>query len=110
MIEILMLCVLALAAFCLVVALPLLLVGGLLKLMLFLILLPFKLLKVLFAVLGGILAGLGKLALLLVLLAGGGLLAAGALLVLPLLPVLLLVGAIWLVARLFRPRPALNPR
>ena len=108
MIELLLLGVIALAALCALVALSLLLIGALFKVLLFVILLPFKILQAAFGLLAGILAGAGKVALVLIALVGGGLLAAGALLVLPFLPVLLLVGAVWLVARLFRPRPALN--
>ena len=106
MIELLLLGLVALVALGLFVALPLLLIGALFKILAFLILLPLKILKGAFLVL----AGAGKAVLALVALVGGCLLAVGGLLVLPLLPVLFLVGAVWLLCRLFRPRPALNPR
>lgn len=76
------------------VALPLLLLVGLVKLVLFLVLLPFRVLgALLHAAVGGcsVLLALG--------------LALGALLVLPLLPLVLLGLAVALVVRLARPRP-----
>jgi hypothetical protein len=88
-----------------VVAIPLMLLGALIKFLFFMIILPLKLIKFFFATAFGILAGLGKLMifivapLLLIML-----LVAGALL-LPLLALGLICGGIWLLLRLFLPTP-----
>jgi hypothetical protein len=88
------------------VALPFILVGGLLKLLIMLILLPFRALGVVFGAVGTVLAGLGKLVLFLLFVCFLPLVLLGGALLLPLLPVLLVVGLIWLLARAARPRPS----
>jgi hypothetical protein len=88
------------------VLLPLALVGLALKLLFSVILLPFRVVGWLIGAAGSVLAGLAKLVVIcfgvcfaIVLLLGGALL-------LPLLPLLLIGGFIWLLARLLRPRAA----
>ena len=81
------------------VLVPLMLLGLLIKLLVSLVALPFRLLGWLFAGAVGIAAAVGKVAVAFGLLLGG-------LLFLPLLPILLAGGLIWLFARLLRPRPA----
>ena len=78
---------------CLIVV-PLILVALLLKLVIGLLLLPFRI------------AGLAlRLAAFLVV-GVSGLVLAGTILLIPLLPIVALVGAIWLMLRIFRGRPA----
>ena len=93
----------------LVVVLPLLLIGGLLKLLFGLALLPFRLLGLVFGVVGGLLLVLFKIGfVLLAILAVCGLFAGGAL-TLALAPFILLGIGIWLLVRLLRsgsPLPA----
>lgn len=81
------------------VALPFLLLGGLFKLLIMLILLPFR-------VLGAVAVGLGKLFFFLLLALFLPLILVAGALVVPLLPVLALVGLVWLLVRATRPRPA----
>jgi len=86
------------------VVLPLLVVGALLKLLVALVLLPFRVLGAVVGAFAALFAGVGKVLVFLI-----GLVAAAAALVfgvllLPLLPLLLLGGAIWLLVRLLRPR------
>jgi len=88
-----------------VVALPLMLLAALLKFLFFMILLPLKLIKVLFVTVFGILAGLGKLMIFIVApLICILLLVAGAL-ILPFLALALICGGIWLLLRMFLPAP-----
>lgn len=82
-----------------VIALPFLLIGGVLKLLVFAIALPFRLIGALFGVAAGVtgtlfggIAALGSVLLTI-------LIAVGALLFLPLLPILALFGLIWLFGR-----------
>ncbi len=82
-----------------IVLIPLMLLGVALNLLIQLIALPFRLCAWLFAGAVGLAAGVLKV------LVGLGLLVGG-LLFLPLLPLLFVVGLIWLFARLLRPRPA----
>jgi hypothetical protein len=102
MIESLVFLALALGA---VVLVPLVILGVLLKLLALLIFLPFK-------ILGGILRlGFGVVGLALKVLFSGIGLAFGLValvlfaVLIPLLPVLLIAGAVWLVVRSSRPRP-----
>jgi hypothetical protein len=86
----------------LLVALPLLVVGGLLKLLVGLLLLPFRLLAVIFGLLLGLFGLLFKLGFILlsaVVVCG---LFAGGLLSLALAPLLLLAVGVWLLVRLLR--------
>ena len=97
-----MLELLALGALCFVgllalVALPFLLLGGLIKLLVVVILLPFRLLGAVFGVLGTVVACFLPLILI------------GGAIIVPLLPVLALVGLVWLLVRAARPRPAPSP-
>ena len=102
-----------LALLALVVALPLLLIGGLFKLLFGLILLPFRLIGAVFGVVFGIVGGLFfvlfKVAFFFLgILAVCGLFAGGAL-TLALAPLILLGLGIWLLVRLLRsgsPMPA----
>lgn len=82
-----------------VVLVPLMLLGLVLKILIQVVVLPFRLLGWLLAGAVGIAAAVGKVVI------GLGLLVGG-LLFLPLLPILFLVGLAWLFVRLFRPRPA----
>jgi hypothetical protein len=84
------------------VALPFLLLGGLFKLVIMLILLPFRVL----GALGAVAVGLGKLFIFLLLALFLPLILIVGALVVPLLPVLALVGLVWLLVRAARPRPA----
>ena len=87
------------------VALPLLLIGLLFKVLIIAIVLPFRIIGFTFGVVWAVIAGLGKV---LLALASAGLvvlLAGGALVAVPLVPLLLIGLAIWLVARMLRPRP-----
>lgn len=79
------------------VALPFLLLGGLIKLLVVVILLPFRLLGAVFGVLGTVVACFLPLILI------------GGAIIVPLLPVLALVGLVWLLVRAARPRPAPSP-
>ena len=91
------------------VALPLMLIGGVLKLVFLVILLPLRLLAGVFGLLLGAFAVVGKLLLVLfACLFGLAFLAGGALLI-PLLPLLALGLGIWLIARLLRPRQSWQP-
>ena len=86
----------------LVVALPLLLIGGLFKLLFGLILLPFRLVGVVFGIVGGLFFVLFKVAFFFLgILAVCGLFAGGAL-TLALAPLILLGLGIWLLVRLLR--------
>ena len=91
------------------VALPFLLLGGLIKLLVVVILLPFRLLGAVFGVLGTVVAVLGKLALFLLVACFLPLILIGGAIIVPLLPVLALVGLVWLLVRAARPRPAPSP-
>jgi hypothetical protein len=82
-----------------VIALPLMLVGGVLKLLVFAIVLPFRVIGALFGAVAGVtgtvfggIAAIGSVLLTV-------LLAVGALLFLPLLPIFALFGLIWLFSR-----------
>jgi hypothetical protein len=83
-------------AFLLVI--PLLLIGLALKLVIGLVLLPFRLagfaIRVAFGLVFGLIFGLV------------GLIFAGAVLLIPLLPIIALVAGIWLIVRMTRRRPA----
>jgi len=109
MIEFLVFCLLAIVGVILAVAgiilLPLVLLGLLFKALLFVVMLPFRLLGVAVGVIGSVLVGVGHV--LFYLFAGlfGLLVFVGALVAVPLLPILLIGLAIWAVARLVRPRP-----
>jgi len=87
-------------AVCGLLLLPLILVGFLLKLLLFVILLPFKILGFLVGLVGSLFAGIGK-----ALLVVGGFVVVLALLVggvvlLPLIPLLAIAAFIWVIVRL----------
>ena len=73
---------------------PLLILGFLLRLLIGLILLPLKIAG--FAIRLGVGLALGLLALI----------AAGAVLLIPLLPIVFLIGGVWLIFRLSRRQPA----
>ena len=88
------------------VVLPLLVIGTLLKLLLWLVLLPFRAVGAVIGVAGTVLAGLGKLALCLLLVCVVPLVLVGGALILPLLPLIAIVGLVWLLVRAARPRPA----
>jgi hypothetical protein len=88
-----------------VVALPLMLLGALLKFLFFMIMLPLKLIKAFVATVFGILAGLSKLVLfVLTPVIVIGLLVVGAV-ILPFLVLALVCGGIWLLLKLFLPAP-----
>jgi len=87
------------------VVLPLLVIGTLLKLLLWLVLLPFRAVGALVGAAGAVLAGVGKVLLFLLGLVGAALALTFGVVLLPLLPLLLVGGLIWLLARLLRPRP-----
>jgi len=76
-----------------VILLPLLIVGFLLRLLIGLILLPLRIAGFAIRVGIGLAAGLV------------GLILAGAVLLIPLLPIVVLVGGIWLIFRLSRRQP-----
>mgnify|MGYP001547850664 CR=1 FL=1 len=61
MLEALVLGVLAILALCAVVAIPLLLIGAVVKVLFFFLLLPFKILKGILAAVAGVALGVGKL-------------------------------------------------
>jgi hypothetical protein len=88
-------------AFCALVVLPVLLV----KVVFGLLVLPFKLLGLVFRVVFGVLGGLFRVGFGLVALAGSLLAVALCVVLLPLLPFLLVGGFVWLVVQLARPRP-----
>jgi hypothetical protein len=88
------------------VALPFLLLGGLFKLVIMLILLPFRVLGAVAGALGAVAVGLGKLFIFLLLALFLPLILVVGALAVPLLPVLALVGLVWLLVRAARPRPA----
>jgi hypothetical protein len=96
-----MLAVLGLALVALV-AVPLILVGLVLKLLVALVLLPFRALGWLFSALGAAAVGVTKLVLGLAAGCVMILLVIGGVALLPLVPLLLLVGMAWLAARLLR--------
>jgi hypothetical protein len=109
MLEALVLAVLAILALCAVVAIPLLLIGAVAKVLLFFLLLPFKILKGILAAVAGVALGVGKLFLVFVFLLVAAGLALGAVLLGPLLVLFLFGGAVWLLARAFRSRPHNGP-
>ena len=78
-----------------VVVIPLILVALVLRLVLGIALLPIRIAWLLFRLGAGLLLGVCGL-----------IVAAGMFVLIPLLPILLVVGAIWLIVRLFRGRPA----
>ena len=80
----------------------------LLKLVFGLVFLPFKLVGLVFRVVFGALGGLVRVGFGLVGVIGGLLAMAFFLVLLPLMPLLLVGGFVWLVARLARPRPAVR--
>jgi hypothetical protein len=84
--------ILALFVGCLILV-PLLIVGFVLRLLIGLILLPFQIAGFAIRIGIGLAAGLV------------GLILAGAVLLIPLLPIVLLVGGIWLIFRLSRRHP-----
>ncbi len=88
------------------VILPLMLIGLLLRGLFFVALLPFRILGGLFAAGFTVFAVLGKLMLMLVFLVGGLLFLVFGVVLLPLIPILMIAGAIWLALRLFRPATA----
>ena len=89
-----------------VIALPLLLIGLLFKALLFLILLPFRIVGWVFGALFAVVGALLKVGLFFAAAIAGLFLLGGAVILLPLTPILLIIGFVWLLARLFRPRPA----
>lgn len=91
-------------AFAALVFLPLLL----LKLVFGLVALPFKLVGLAFRVVFGVLGGLFRVGFGIVGIVGGILAMAFFVVLLPLLPLLLVGGFVWLMARLARPRPAVR--
>ncbi len=76
------------------ILIPLLILGFVLKLLIALVLLPFQLAG--FAIRLGLGLAVGLV----------GLILAGAVLLIPLLPIVFLVGGIWLLVRLIRRQPA----
>lgn len=106
MLEILALGALFFVGLFALLALPFLLLGGLFKLLIMLILLPFRVLGAVAGAVGAVAVGLGKLFLFLLLALFLPLILVGGALVVPLLPVLALVGLVWLLVRAARPRPA----
>ena len=106
MLEILALGALFFVGLFALVALPFILLGGLFKLLIMLVLLPFRVLGAVVGALGAVAAGVGKLFLFLLLVPFLLLIFIGGALVLPLLPVLALVGLVWLLVRAGRPRTA----
>jgi hypothetical protein len=106
MIELLMICVFALVCLAALVALPLLLLGVLLKCVLWLVLLPFRILAGLVGLAASAAGLLLKGFVLLVMLLLGAGLFLGGIFFLLLAPLALVGLAIWLVARLFGPSAA----
>jgi len=110
MLEILVLGVLVVVAVIVglvaLVAVPFMLVGAVLKLLIMLVLLPFRVVGALIGAAGAVLAVLGKLALFLLLACVVPLVLVGGALLLPLLPLLAIVGLVWLLVRAARPRSA----
>jgi hypothetical protein len=80
----------------------------LLKVLLALVFLPFKILGALFRVAFGLVGGIFKVGFGLLGLFVGLLAAFVVVVLIPLLPLLVLGGIVWLVARALRPRPALR--
>jgi hypothetical protein len=91
-------------AFAAIVLLPLLL----LKLLLGLILLPFKIVGAVFRVVFGILGGILRAGFALVSLVAAVFCFAFFVVLLPLLPFLMIGGFVWLLVRLVRPRPMMR--
>lgn len=83
----------------LLIALPFLLVAGLVKFLVMLILLPFRLLGAVFGAITGVLGAVFGGLVSVVSVLGGLLAAVAALLFLPLLPIIALFGLIWLFGR-----------
>jgi len=92
-----LLLMLALVAFCLIVV-PLLLVALAIKLAIGLLFLPFRIAGFVFRIASGLVVGIvfGLV----------GLLVAGVVLLIPLLPIIAVVGGIWLIVRMSRRRQA----
>ena len=109
MLEALVLGILAILALCAIVAIPLLLIGAVVKLLLFFLLLPFKILKGILAAIAGVALGVGKLFMVLAFLLAAAALALGAILLGPLLVLFLFGGAFWLLTKFFRSRPQAGP-
>jgi hypothetical protein len=106
MLEIVLISVLVVGAMIVIPLIALCVVG---KLVLALILLPFRIIGAFVGAAVGVLGVVAK-----VLLMGAGLivgatLLAGGLALIPLIPVVLLVMFVWLVARLLRPTPTARP-
>jgi hypothetical protein len=106
MLEILLVSVLVFGAMIVIPLIALCVVG---KLVLALVLLPFRVIGAFLGVAVGVVGVVAK-----VLLVGAGLivgvaLLAGGLALIPLIPVLLLALFVWLVARLFRSTPTVRP-
>lgn len=85
-------------ALCGLIVLPILILGGLLKVLFLAVALPFR-------VLGAVAGGLLKVGLFLVTALIGLVFVVGGAILLPLIPVLLLGLVIWAFFRLLRPRP-----
>lgn len=101
MFKLLALFLLCCATLCGLILLPIVLVGGLLKVLFVAVALPFRLV-------GAVAGGLLKVGLFLVTALAGLLLVAGGAILLPLIPVLVLGLAVWGLVRLFRPRRAVR--
>ena len=91
-------------AFAALVLLPLLF----LKVLFGLVVLPFKLVGLVFRIVFGLFGGLLRVGFGLVAVVGALLAMAFFLVLLPLLPFLIVGGFVWLLARLARPRPAVR--
>lgn len=109
MLELLALGLLFFVGLIALVAAPFILLGGLIKLLVILLLLPFRLLGAVFGAVATVAAGLGKLALFLLLALFLPLILVGGAILVPLLPVLAVVGLVWLLVRAARPRQAPSP-
>jgi hypothetical protein len=109
MLEILALGLLFFVGLIALVAAPFILLGGLIKLLVMLLLLPFRLLGAVVGAVGTVALGLGKLALVLLVVCVLPLILIAGAIIVPLLPVLAVVGLIWLLVRAARPRQAPSP-
>jgi hypothetical protein len=95
--------------FLLLIALPLLLIAGLFKLVFLVVMLPIRVVGAILGLFGALAVGVSKLFVVLLAVFFGVLAVAAGALLIPLLPVLLLVGLVWLVARAARPRQVVRP-
>jgi hypothetical protein len=89
-----------------VVLVPLMLVGVVVKLAVFAVLLPFRILGALLRATGALVGGLAGLATAAVTVVVVGIALFVGLVLIPLLPFVLLGGFVWILLRAFRPRAA----